>query len=706
MSKGNIQFENFALDCDRYELLRGNRSIKLEKLPMELLILLVERRGHLVTRQEIAERIWGSDVFVDTEHGINTAVRKLRTVLGDNPEQSRFIQTVTGKGYRFVATTTDIPSSADNGGNGHGPRQIAPSPPSLLAAHEGNEHQKEILKHGGRRRMLWVLAAACALVTVMPYFRLWNRSPADPRVAAIIQLTDDGEAKCCRLATDGSRIYFNEGSIGSFKLAQVAATGGPTGMIATAVGDPTVRAIDPAGSTLLVSSVSNKDTNSSVRLWSIPLPVGEPHLFNNIEADEGQFFPDGRVLFAQGPDIYASDKDGSNARKLFTVSGHPAELQVAPDGKEIAFNLFTENDVSLVVTKLNGAMVRRIPASCCGRWTPDGKYIVVSNIDVARKDLWAVPAKAGFLRRAEERFRLTNGPLSYGGSGVTMSRDGKQIFAIGKSLRSELVRYDLRLKRFVPFLAGTSVSSPAFSKDGLWLAYLSYPDRTLWRSRIDGTERLQLSTGNFPGDSFFLSPDGKKVLFSRDGGIFTISMEGGAPQKIIGDNVEAASWSPDGKALLLTSKMSGTAYLEKGSACLQTLDLQSGKLSTIPGSAEIGFQGDAAWWQTPDLLVASVPGKLVTFDFKTQEWSDLLSGDFVSCAPSVDSTYMYCASGGPEPKALRIRMANRTVETITGLKDIRRTMFSAQIRIAPDGSPVFTRDVGSQQIYALTVAWP
>jgi len=104
--RGRIQVEEFALDCDRYELLRAGQSIKLEKLPLELLMLLIERGGHLVTRQEIVERLWGQGVFLDTEHGINTAVFKLRTVLGDNADKSRFIQTVTGKGYRFVASTS------------------------------------------------------------------------------------------------------------------------------------------------------------------------------------------------------------------------------------------------------------------------------------------------------------------------------------------------------------------------------------------------------------------------------------------------------------------------------------------------------------------------------------------------------------------------------------------------------------------------
>ncbi|MGA8763332.1 MAG: winged helix-turn-helix domain-containing protein [Candidatus Sulfotelmatobacter sp.] len=97
------KFGDFELDPSRFELKRNGRSQKLERIPMELLILLAEKEGNVTTRQEIVERLWGKDVFVDTDHGINTAIRKIRQALRDDPEKPRFIQTVTGKGYRFVA---------------------------------------------------------------------------------------------------------------------------------------------------------------------------------------------------------------------------------------------------------------------------------------------------------------------------------------------------------------------------------------------------------------------------------------------------------------------------------------------------------------------------------------------------------------------------------------------------------------------------
>src|SRR5258708_15590899 len=115
---GIVKFAEFELDGGRYELRRGDRALKLEKIPMELLPLLAESNGLLVSRDEIVEKIWGKDVFVDTEHGINTAIRKIRQVLGDDPEEPRFVQTVTGKGYRFIAPATSGEDRIEDRGNG------------------------------------------------------------------------------------------------------------------------------------------------------------------------------------------------------------------------------------------------------------------------------------------------------------------------------------------------------------------------------------------------------------------------------------------------------------------------------------------------------------------------------------------------------------------------------------------------------------
>jgi TolB-like protein/DNA-binding winged helix-turn-helix (wHTH) protein/Tfp pilus assembly protein PilF len=118
-------FDGFELDLRRYELRRNGRALKLEKIPMELLILLASRNGDLVTREEIVDKLWGKDVFIETEHGINTAIRKLRQTLGDDPENPRFVKTVVGKGYRFSATVTSPPGQS--GPSPANDRQHAPA---------------------------------------------------------------------------------------------------------------------------------------------------------------------------------------------------------------------------------------------------------------------------------------------------------------------------------------------------------------------------------------------------------------------------------------------------------------------------------------------------------------------------------------------------------------------------------------------------
>jgi len=103
MSRDIVKFEEFELDVSGFHLKRSGQSVRMERIPMELLILLVERCGELVSRDEIVEKLWGKNVFLDTDNAVNTAVRKIRQVLKDDPEQPRFLQTVSGKGYRFIA---------------------------------------------------------------------------------------------------------------------------------------------------------------------------------------------------------------------------------------------------------------------------------------------------------------------------------------------------------------------------------------------------------------------------------------------------------------------------------------------------------------------------------------------------------------------------------------------------------------------------
>jgi TolB-like protein/DNA-binding winged helix-turn-helix (wHTH) protein len=193
-----IKFGEFSLDCDRYELLRAGRPIKLEKLPMELLILLVEKDGDLVTRQEIVGRLWGPDVFLDTEHGINTAIRKVRTVLRDDPEQPRFVQTVSGKGYRFIAELRN-----GNGAVSTSQHEEAPISERATSIEEpsGNVPARAA---ANRTIVLSVLAVALCLIGYFGWQKLGRTPPLSGRVMLAVLPFEN-------LSGDPSQEYFSDG---------------------------------------------------------------------------------------------------------------------------------------------------------------------------------------------------------------------------------------------------------------------------------------------------------------------------------------------------------------------------------------------------------------------------------------------------------------------------------------------------------------
>jgi DNA-binding winged helix-turn-helix (wHTH) protein len=114
-SRETLRFGDFELDLNAYELSRKGRRVRLGRQPMDLLILLLERRPQLVSRTDIVDRLWGKDVFVDVETGVNSAISKVRQALRDSPDTPAFIERVPGRGYRFVASVDVTSGSQDFG---------------------------------------------------------------------------------------------------------------------------------------------------------------------------------------------------------------------------------------------------------------------------------------------------------------------------------------------------------------------------------------------------------------------------------------------------------------------------------------------------------------------------------------------------------------------------------------------------------------
>jgi Tol biopolymer transport system component len=552
----------------------------------------------------------------------------------------------------------------------------------------------------------WVAAVGCASAIVVAVLWWFAKPSVAPAVESVTQLTNDGQSKNGYIETDGSRIYFNEGPFGSYRMAQVSVHGGQTGDLTSSLFNPEIVGLTGDGSGLLVLTGSFVATRRT--MWSVPLPAGEARRLGDTDVTSARLFPDGLLIYTLDSGTFIAGKDGSNPRKLEEISRYHALPRISSDGKRLAFAVGDENANSWTIyeaasdgTGIHPVLNWRqdLPTDiCCLRWTENGKYLMFRGVTNARSDLWAFSDEKRFLSRPPAPVRLTNGPISYGS--FVGSRDGKQIFAVGALRRGELLRYDPKTHDFLPYLGGISASDPTFSRDGKWMAYMSYPEHTLWRSRSDGSDRLQLTYSpvvvRFPR----ISPDGTKVAFSDDEGVvYVVSINGGTLRKFA--EGAAPDWSPDGNLLAVTSFKNGVYQS-------QILDIRNGSISLLPGSKDtVG-----PWFATQDTVVATAndQSKLVRYDFRTQKWSDILTSPdkFVNWEMSPDGKYFYYSTGGNNSTVFRMRVADDVVEHVVSLKNVRMVNdpdSGPKLNVTPDNSVLVLRDIGTEELYALSIQW-
>ena len=711
-----IRFEDFDLDARTYRLRRSGQDLKLERIPLELLLLLAGQPGGLVTREEIVEKLWGKGVHLDTENAINTAIRKIRIALSDDPAQPRFIQTVTGKGYRFIAKLAE-PEKAP----------FVPAAPASLAERgttPGSRGDFAFIARAKKRLPFLVAAAALACLAVFGIIAT-SSNQGFPRASNYVQITNDGQAKQGPLLTDGLRLYVAEGSPNHRMLAQVSVSGGDTTVLLNPLETPYLMDIAPSRSILLAGSLGPglSLSKSASALWMLTLPAARVQRAGGVVADDAAWSPDGQeIAYVTGNDLYRGRSDGTGGRKLATLAGVLSWLRWSPDGTSIRLTLSdsTTGFSSIWEISADGKNSHPVlpgwnpgPSECCGSWTPDGKYFIFQSTHEGKTEIWALREKRGlFATGSPQPVQLTAGQMN--SLAPVLSPNAKKLYVIGQQLRGELVHYDAKSGEFLPYLSGISAEFVDFSRDRKWVTYVSFPEHTLWRSRIDGSERLQLTLPPVQATVPRWSPDAKRIAFfdtapGKPWRIYLISADGGTAQPLLEEsrNQLDPNWSPDGKSLMF----SYFPVLEKAPAekfGIYIIDLGTRNVRKVPGS-------DGLWaprW-SPDgshVVARSLdPQSLMLFDFKKQTWSELATGAYFGFANwSADGQYVYYLRRGRQPAILRVRVADRNVEERANLKDVRQTGFRGGIwtGLTPDDSPLILRDIGTQEIYALDFEAP
>ncbi len=571
-------------------------------------------------------------------------------------------------------------------------------------------------------RWLWAVAALAALLVVAGL--VWFLFPTNtPKVVGTTQITHDG-FPMGNMLTDGARIYVTQFRPEGLVLAQVSATGGETSAIPTPVRNMMIQDISPDHSQLLVGSVEPSGSGETP-LWALPLPTGSPRRLGDIVGVRASWSPDGKqMVFVRAADLYLANADGTTPHRLVSARGSAFAAAFSPDGSRIRFSVQDEvntSTASLWEVRADGSNLHQIltgwhtpPSECCGRWTNDGRYYVFESGAGQGHNIYALPDSNIFFRKVSTTpTQLTTGPILY--STVVPDISGRKLFVQGTQQRGELVRYDAPTKQFVPFLRGISATDVAFSRDGKWAAYSTIPDSTLWRSRVDGSERLQLTYPPALATLPVWSPDGTQIAYiSSQAGkpwkIFLISAQGGSPEELLPENVGEvdATWSPDG-ARLAFGRLS--TAVDTAANDIQVVDMKTRQTSTLPGSKGLF---SPRW--SPDgryLAAITVEGskKLMLYDFRTQTWSEWVTdaGNVGYPSWSADSRSVhYDRFFVDNPQYLRVKLGDHNSEEILSLNGLRRYLgiwgsWSGQ---APDDSRLFVRDASTQEIYGLDVDFP
>jgi len=302
-------------------------------------------------------------------------------------------------------------------------------PFALEALSDSGSAPAAAIPQGSRSRWLWVAATGSAAILVAALIVWWRIPPAVPVVESVAQLTDDGEPKRW-MTSEGSRIYFNEGPTGNQKLAQVSIAGGPTAPVETKFANCSLVGIEEDGSALLIAVGSPAEEPYVFDpLWLVPLPAGEPRRLGDLDVNNADIFPNGRIVFAKffrgtdakgtdrRADWFIADKGGLNPHKLVSLRGDVGFVSAAPDGQRILLSEEQGSDRSLLEIEADGTGLREIRKLDDDernfRWTSDQKYIVYQSGNASRSNIWLLPMQTGLFRRPGKPIRLTNGPLHY-----------------------------------------------------------------------------------------------------------------------------------------------------------------------------------------------------------------------------------------------------------------------------------------------------
>jgi eukaryotic-like serine/threonine-protein kinase len=558
-----------------------------------------------------------------------------------------------------------------------------------------------------RPKSLWILTTAVAVLVLVFLLFATNAFSPIPHSLNSEQITFSPELKQEPLVTDGSRLYFqNQGH-----PVEMAVKGGPVATLRASISGMRMLDISPDASEMLAWKPDLNDENGLGSIWTVPVLGGYPRKTEDQMAQDARWSPDGRlIVYASLNSLYVSDGQGAKLRKIWDAPARVDTPYFSPDSRRIRVSVFGVNENSgRGIWELNtdGSNSHRLAMDwpqdadqLHGQWTRDGKHFIFMSDREGLNNLYElVPPRWFEFWKKASAVRLTSGQLDV--LAATPSRDSDGLFMIGRIAQGTMQAYDPKLKRFVPFLGAWAAADFVISPDKQWMVYKDYPRRYLWRSKLDGSEKLQLT------DSFAWmpqwSPDSKWIVFSNFKEIYRISLDGGTPEKLTseGKTELAPDWLPDGKSVAFND------YPAPGRVMgIKILDLATRKVSMMPGSE--GFYVPS--W-SPDgkymVAIGQNPSRMLLYSAESGRWKDLKKFEaawgYWIWANDSKSVYiaMKDAEPGGESGIYRLSIANGKWDLVASFNGmpINRDGAEGFPSLTLNGEVAMMSDTSAVQIY-------
>jgi Tol biopolymer transport system component/DNA-binding winged helix-turn-helix (wHTH) protein len=549
-----IRFGAFELDLHARELRKAGVRLSLPAQSFHVLALLLERPGDLVTREELCQRLWPNGTFVDSEHGLNAVLNRLRDTLGDSADRPRLIETVPRRGYRFIAPVD------------RGPQPGSAAPPPRI---------------GRRRKLLWPAAVAALAIGAAASLYVFGLRPfSRPPMRATPLTTLPGQERYPSFSPDGNQIAFAwDGENGDNQDIYIKVVGAAVPLRLTT---------HPAADQKPVWSSDGRHiafvrlSEEGGGLFMIPALGGPERKIGSMIPEHEwaagpSWSPDGKLLAFSEKDepraplsIFLASIEGLDKRKLTSPpAGSVGDCApaISPDGRTVAFNRVSAAGGIFLVPVAGGEPTRvtRGQLPFCERlaWTADGRELVFSSSGGAPESsssLWRVSASGG-----------KPDPVFVGGDNAAnpaISSPGNRLAYEQRSQDFNIWQIELPTTT-TPSRSATKLiastrgdAGPQFSPDGARIVFGS--DRTgndeIWVCDTAGSNLVQLTSfgGPMAGTPRW-SPDGRRIAFDGDWGVHVIGVDGGPSRRVASDtpNGVVPSWSRDGRWIYFASNRTG-----------------------------------------------------------------------------------------------------------------------------------------------------